>query len=388
MGNPSSDAPVPRRALAAALTALAVLAGGTPAARGDERANRRAAVQEEILRLRTEMESLGQRERGLLGEVARLGAILSLREREAQEVSLKLEDLRAGLAERRRRIAQLEAAQEARGRVLAAMLREICKRGAEVELRRLFGGDTLEAYLQGLRYASYLGERDAKLLRGWREDGDRLRAEAVSMGEEERGLELARAEAVRAAMELERSRAERARLLDAIQKDRAKHREAIDDLERAARELGKLVETLGGATKGTALDVRKFRGLLDWPAEGPVSARFGNSIHPRFRTVVPHPGLDIDAREGTPFRAVFDGKLVFASWLHGYGLTAIVDHGNGVVSVYAHASILLAGAGDEVARGEVLGRVGETGSLRGPYLYFEIRHEGKPVDPGAWLRRR
>jgi murein hydrolase activator len=389
MGSLFSDPPAWRRlGRAGAAVALVALLLRLPAAAGDERADRRAAMQEEIRRLRAEMESLGQREQGLLGEVARLGAVLSLREREAQEASLKLEEVRAGVAERQRRIAQIEAAQEARGRILGARLREIYKRGAEAELERLFGGETTEAYLQGLRYASFLSERDARILRGWREDGDRLRGETASMREEERRLDAARTEALRAAGDLERSRAERSRLLDAIATDRAKHREAIEDLERASRDLGRLVESLGGSVKGPSLDVRKFRGLLDWPAEGPVTSRFGNTIHPRFRTVVPHPGLDIDALEGGPFRAVFDGRVVFASWLHGYGLTAIVDHGHGVLSVYAHASILLAGAGDDVARGEALGRVGDTGSLRGPYLYFELREDGKPVDPGKWLRHR
>jgi septal ring factor EnvC (AmiA/AmiB activator) len=170
--------------------------------------------------------------------------------------------------------------------------------------------------------------------------------------------------------------------------DREKHREAIDDLERASRDLGRLVDSIEGASREQALDARKFRGMMEWPAEGKVSGAFGDSVHPRFRTVVPHPGLDIDAAEGESFRSVFDGRVVFASWLHGYGLTVIVDHGNGVVSVYAHASILLASAGEQVVRGQVLGKVGDTGSLRGAYLYFEMRRDGKPTDPYEWLHRR
>ncbi len=109
-------------------------------------------------------------------------------------------------------------------------------------------------------------------------------------------------------------------------------------------------------------------------------------MHPRFRTVVPHPGLDIAAPEGSDIRAVFDGTVLYAAWLHGYGLTVLVDHGHGVVSVYAHASVLLVEQGETVVRGQVLGKVGDTGSLEGPLLYFELRVEGRPVDPVAWLR--
>jgi septal ring factor EnvC (AmiA/AmiB activator) len=142
------------------------------------------------------------------------------------------------------------------------------------------------------------------------------------------------------------------------------------------------------ATSHVGLDVRKFRGLLDWPAEGPVSAEFGTVVHPRFRTEVPHPGWDIDAPEGRPFRTVFDGRVAFAAPLAGYGLTVVVDHGNGMVSVYAHGGVLLVEAGQDVLRGQDLGRVGDSGSLRGPYLYFELREDGRPVDPSSWLRRR
>jgi septal ring factor EnvC (AmiA/AmiB activator) len=109
-------------------------------------------------------------------------------------------------------------------------------------------------------------------------------------------------------------------------------------------------------------------------------------VHPRFRTEVPHPGLDIEADAGVDFRAAFDGTVRFASWLRGYGLTVIVDHGQEVLSIYAHASVLLVEKGQHVKRGQVLGKVGDTGSLRGPYLYFEIRERGRPVDPATWLR--
>ncbi|MBZ5640514.1 MAG: M23 family metallopeptidase [Acidobacteriia bacterium] len=390
MAELSSDRPRPRLAwaLAAALLAATALGRGAPSRPAEERVDRLAVLQDEIVRLRAEMGTLGVREKGLLGEVAHLGAVLNLRAREAQWASLKLDGVRAGLAERRARIAALDAAQSSRRRALAARVREIYERGADVEARRLLGGGSVEAYLEGLHYASFLSQRDAKLLEGWREDGRRLREESGAMAEEERGLERVRTAATSAAAEFEKSRADRARLLEGIQADRAKHQEAIEELERAARELGKLVEAVGGEAHGPVLDVRKFFGLLDWPADGPISAAYGDSVHPRFHTVVRHPGLDIDSPEGASFRAVFDGRVVFASWLHGYGLTAIVDHGNDFVSVYAHASILLVAPGDDVTRGQVLGRVGDTGSLRGAYLYFETRNKGKPVDPLAWLRRR
>ena len=103
---------------------------------------------------------------------------------------------------------------------------------------------------------------------------------------------------------------------------------------------------------------------------------------------MPHPGLDIDGRAGADIRCIFDGRVVFSSWMRGYGLTAIVDHGGGFLSVYAHASVLLVEAGERVVRGQSLGKIGDTGSLRGPFLYFELRVDGEPTDPERWFRPR
>ena len=83
-----------------------------------------------------------------------------------------------------------------------------------------------------------------------------------------------------------------------------------------------------------------------------------------------------------------DGVVVFSQWFRGYGLTIIVDHGGTWLSVYSHASALLAEKGEHVRRGQKIAVVGDSGSLRGPYLYFEIRKDGRPVDPDGWLRLR
>jgi septal ring factor EnvC (AmiA/AmiB activator) len=242
--------------------------------------------------------------------------------------------------------------------------------------------------LDGFRYASYLSRRDATQLAAWRTASARLAEEHAVLAGEQARLSALRAEAADRESALAAGRASRASLLARIRGDRAQHEQAFGELEDAARNLGRLVRSFGDQPSHVALDVRKFRGLLDWPAEGPVSAKFGTVVHPKFKTEVPHPGLDIEASEGGPFRSIFDGRVAYAAALNGYGLTVVLDHGNGIVSVYAHAQVLLVTAGDDVARGQELGRVGESGSLRGPYLYFEMRDAGRPVDPASWLRNR
>jgi septal ring factor EnvC (AmiA/AmiB activator) len=125
-------------------------------------------------------------------------------------------------------------------------------------------------------------------------------------------------------------------------------------------------------------------GGFGWPLSGNLLAGYGGRM-PDGRA---SHGLLISAGLGTPVRAVADGSVVFAEWMTGYGLILIVDHGNGYLSLYAHNESLLKDVGAAVKRGDAVARVGNSGGLEQPALYFELRRNGQPVDPGSWLRRQ
>jgi septal ring factor EnvC (AmiA/AmiB activator) len=353
-----------------------------------ERKARLRSIHDEIRRLELEVRELRSREEGILGELERLGAELRLRQAQRDEVSLRLEEVGEAIDERNRRVEELAAAQNERGRYLAFRLREIYKEGPERTLRQFIGGAGVERYWSGLRYATYLSERDGRVLREYRAAQTEIVAERQQLLLREAELRRVDQELIRARQRVAATQRQRTHLLAGIRDDATRREVAIGELQAAATALASLVDSLEPGEIGTNLDVHKFRGLMDWPAEGRVTAGFGTVVHPRFKTRVPHPGLDIEGDFSTSIRSVFDGEVVFAAWMRGYGLTVIVDHGGGVLSVYAHASVLLVEAGDRVVRGQSLGRVGETGSLRGPYLYFELRVEGNPADPVEWLRPR
>jgi septal ring factor EnvC (AmiA/AmiB activator) len=125
-------------------------------------------------------------------------------------------------------------------------------------------------------------------------------------------------------------------------------------------------------------------GGMSWPAAGDLLAGFGGRL-PDGRT---SSGVLIGAPAGTPVGAVADGTVVFSEWMTGYGLILIIDHGNGYMSLYAHNDALLHDAGDAVKRGDPVAKVGSSGGHGRPALYFELRQDGKPVDPASWLQRR
>ena len=116
--------------------------------------------------------------------------------------------------------------------------------------------------------------------------------------------------------------------------------------------------------------------------------RFGMQRHPQFGTMVFRRGIEIQAREGESVRAVRDGQVAYADWYKGYGKLMILDHGDGFYTLYGNLSQLGLNKGDQVSRGQVLGLAGETGSLKGSKLYFEIRRNGEAQDPLQWLAKK
>jgi septal ring factor EnvC (AmiA/AmiB activator) len=131
-----------------------------------------------------------------------------------------------------------------------------------------------------------------------------------------------------------------------------------------------------------------MRGKLPWPASGTLASTFGRQEHPRFHTVTFNRGIEISAPQGREIVAVADGSVIYADWFKGYGRLIILDHGGGYFTLYAHAADLRVKAGDTAAGGQAIATVGDSGSLEGPQLYFELRHKGKPEDPLAWLTPR
>jgi septal ring factor EnvC (AmiA/AmiB activator) len=219
------------------------------------------------------------------------------------------------------------------------------------------------------RYVKSRAEREAR-----REDAEvaveELReARRAFEGQEE----LARRETVerRNLVSLLRSRAARE------SKAAAELREAAARLERALSDLPRGARAPAG--RGLA------RGGLPWPVAGPVRAGFGRQRDPEFGTETVRNGIEIQAERGVPVRAVAPGRVLFAGWFRGYGQVVILDHGDAKLTVSGYLEEVAVEAGEEVAGGQVIGQVGDTGSLRGPGLYFELRDAGRAVDPKRWL---
>lgn len=128
------------------------------------------------------------------------------------------------------------------------------------------------------------------------------------------------------------------------------------------------------------------RGRLATPVRGEIVGQFGRHKHPEFNSYTFSNGISIAAPQGSEIRSVFDGQVIFADYFKGYGNMVIIDHGGGYFSLYGHASRISKKVGSQVGRNDVIAGVGDLDSTRGPMLYFELRHQGKPIDPSPWFR--
>jgi murein hydrolase activator len=184
-------------------------------------------------------------------------------------------------------------------------------------------------------------------------------------------------------MRAELQRKDLADLMLLIQAEQSQSSRVVRELEQAERELSALIADMEAPPAASGFGALK--GRLPLPAPGRVEVGFGKVVNPKFNTVTVQKGVDVRAPAGVPVRAVAPGKVVYSAWMRGYGNLVILDHGGGFHTLVAHLADLGRAVGEEVQAGEVLGAVGDTASLKGAYVYFEIRQRGQAVDPAVWL---
>jgi len=187
---------------------------------------------------------------------------------------------------------------------------------------------------------------------------------------------------------LTQAKAKREKALRGVQHDIADDEKRLQALLQDERNLSQVLEQVEEVVRIVKLPKNsgfaQLRGKLGWPTRGELVQRFGDQ---RFQGRMRWNGVLIDAQEGSDVQVIYPGRIVFADWLRGFGLMTIVDHGGGYMSLYGHNQSLGKQVGDWVDAGEVIATVGNSGGHGDNGLYFEIRYQGKAVDPRAWCKR-
>jgi murein hydrolase activator len=352
-------------------------------------AQRERAAQ--IAKERAMAEQLAGREATLLGQLAAAERDVDVETRalRAAQAKLRTAELRVATAERKAR----EADDVARAALERAAPRLVARYrlGREGYLRFLLGAQSIADLVRRQRLFDALLAADLDVLTQLRAHSEAAKAARNKLAAVRDETARATADEAQKRATLEARALAQRRLLASAQDDRAAQEQAVRELEEAEGALNSRVRALqekSAAASPAEAPVAKLRGKLLFPVEsGTVETRFGRAVDERWSTVTLHSGIDVRCAAGTQVRAIHAGRVVHSGWFHGYGNLMIVDHGDGYFSLMAHLGTLERATGDEVRRGDVVGTVGDSGSLKGAYLYFELRQGQTPLDPELWLAR-
>ncbi|MEN5118152.1 peptidoglycan DD-metalloendopeptidase family protein [Luteimonas sp. TWI662] len=411
-----------------ALLLTALLAAALPvlevAAQNSRETERR------LERVRKELRDVAAERRRLEGQ--RGAAARELRQADEQvaasttalrETRIKLAAEQAELERLQARRQTLIATVEQRRAELATLLRAAYTIGDEAALKLMLAQDRVADAGRLLVYHRYLQQQRSERIAELRAEMTELDGMEAAIQDRRAALEAAHAEqrARLAQVETDRSkRADAVKGLDAKFNDRSAREKALGQdaraLERVLAQLRAAARraeaerraAAAAAREREAREAREVRqsgssprppsrprprvarapapqvGGLGWPISGALLTAFGGRLPDGSSSN----GVLIGAAAGTPVKAVADGTVVFAEWMTGYGMLLIVDHGNGYMSLYAHNDALLRKTGDAVKRGDTVASVGNSGGQGRSGLYFELRQNGKPVNPTTWLQRR
>jgi septal ring factor EnvC (AmiA/AmiB activator) len=275
----------------------------------------------------------------------------------------------------------------------AAMAKRVValyKAGEVGALRFVFASSTIPELMSRVAALETFVAYDGKLVDRYRGETAELEGLSARAKEALAASDRAAERLSRRSAELVAERAVRTRLLRRAREDRTQERSLLVELEKAARALEETVAALGGrsgaAERLVGQGFADRRGALRRPLSTRIAKPFGRVVDDTFRTETFRKGVEFEAIGGEAVPAVAKGVVRFAGWFRGYGRLVIVDQGDDYFTVMGHLDEIFVDVGDRVGLGDTLGTVGDTGSLSGPSLYFEIRRGVEPLDPAVWLR--
>ena len=395
---PAGPRPARRAGVLAAIALLAASACAgaqdlEPAARQAQEAETKAkleALRERMRALQSERAATQGAHAAVLQKLQDAELLVARLAREVRRIDEAIAAQQSDVDALERERATLQARLDEQRHAIAALLRSAYALGRNAGLRVVFAPEDMGRVGRLLAYHDYLQRDRARRVQALLADLAALARVRTRLDEAHAALAREKAQREREAAALAVSREDQQAALVALEQVLGDQRERLAALGKDEAGLLQLLEQLRDAIAdipNVIAGSEPFatrRGRLPWPASGTVERAYGRTA-PDGRV---SEGLLIAATGGSEIHAVAHGRVAWADWLKGYGLLTIVDHGDGWMSLYAHSEALLKDVGDWVAAGDVLATVGRSGGQSEPGVYFELRRDGRPVDPSAWLASR
>jgi len=340
-----------------------------------------------IRALQAESDRLAVQARTVFGDLRRLEIEQEIKQAEVIKVETDLARVTMARDNAADYVATLAATRVAQTPGVKERLVELSKRGRAGYVQLLLAANDVRAMGRMARGVAAVAELDRVRLDTHRR---MLDAERTALGELEQqrvAVTTLQRTARAARTAVDAAVAARNRLIEDLDKRRDLAAQFVVELQQAQAQLDRTIATADASSSVAALPIRPFQGVLPWPLNGPITSRFGRVASGRFGTTIVRNGIELAAAEGANATAVHEGTVAFAAPFAGFGTLVIVDHGSSAFTLYGHLLDAAVSAGTNVSRGAVLGRVGLS-PAGGAALYFELRIDGRPVDPLQWLERK
>ena len=376
------------------LLAAALLLGGflaTPALGGPAPKEKLQKIRKQLEQQERELRKTRRKERSVLEELDAMDRRLVAQERELRRITARIRRTNRELARINRSLASLDRKIRSRRDQLRMRVRALYKTGRAAAVGFLLSSQDPASLLRRVTYLERIARQDRELIQTYQEDFRRREDKRRALEAKKAELLALKRQEEDQRVRIARERAKKVAFLDDLRSRRQRVERLLKELKQAARRLERLITRIPKRRQVIPYrgpSILAHKGRLVWPAPGKVVGRYGRHRDPQLGTVLFRKGIEIASPRGAAVRAVFHGVVIYADWFQGYGQMVILNHGRGYYSLYAHLGDILVAVGEKVKRGQIIGRVGDTGSHRGPGLYFEIRHRTKAENPLAWLKRR
>mgnify|MGYP001626676683 CR=1 FL=1 len=352
--------------------------------------------QQELKKLKTSISTLEKKLRNQRKEKNSLQQQLESIERNVADFTKKIRTISKKIIKTENNLSllnnnkiDLEQRIEKQRSTIAQQIRAAYKTGNEEPVKLLLNQENPEQLSRILKYYDYVLDARSKKIDQFSADIESLKITLSKIEEQKTSLANSKKELEKDRQQLAKSISNRQATLNKVTQSLQSNTQQLNQYKKQRDELETVIETVEKAARAIApaQDYPSFalsKGKLNWPVRGKLKASFGSKRSEYLRWQ----GWLISAKEGTNVQSVHHGRVVFSDYLRGFGLLVIVDHGDSYMTLYAHNKELLRETGDWVQSEEIVARAGNTGGLTQTALYFEVREQGKPVNPKMWLSNR
>lgn len=348
----------------------------------DELKKKKDSTTQEIKEKEEKIKELKGKTRDVSAEIEELDKEMEIAANELEKVKEDLKQLNIDIGITKEKLDEAEKNIDEKQEAFNSRLRVMYKNGNVGYLEVLLSSENIGDFLSRKEMIQSIANHDVELMEYMREQRNIINKKSIELKGQRASVEATKIQMEKKEIDLAKATRSKEILMRELQKDLKVAENEHDSLNKLAKDIEaeivkrqRVVEPYSGGSMG-------------WPVPGHtrISSPFGNRIHPIFKTNKFHTGIDIPAPTGTSVVAASDGTVIYSGSLGGYGRTIMIDHGSGIVTLYAHNSSLSVSEGARVSRGSTIARVGSTGYSTGPHVHFEVRKNGSFVDPVSWLR--